>query len=539
MIEVAIVRPGPIQGGMVHPYLRRRAGLEPVTYPSDAVKEVLERTLGVPIFQEQVMQLAVVAAGFTPGEADRLRRAMAAWRRRGGLEPFEQRLKDGMRERGYAEAFADQIYRQILGFGEYGFPESHSASFALLVYVSCWLKCYEPAAFTCALLNSQPMGFYAPSQLVQDAQRHGVEMRPVDVLVSEWDCTLERGAGAAEARKRGPDLGRGSDRGGGHGRPLASDLGSHPHEWGPCSASMAAPFKWGCDRGSVQMPAQSIPVPMPVTGSHLLMEPPFAGTLERGAESQPAIRLGLRMVKGLSEGTAQRLVEARRRLLSESENHESRIASHASRVTHYDFLEDLARAAELNRHDMNALAAAGALASVVGHRRQAVWAVTGIEPRPPVLEDAPILDVTPRLLPPSEGQDLVADYASLGLTLGRHPVALLRPRLDRLRMVTAAQLKQLPHGKLAHAAGIVIGRQRPDTASGVIFVTLEDETGTINVVVWRDVAEKQRRALLASQLLAVYGTLERQGEVVHLIAGKLADHSHLLGQLVARSRDFH
>ena len=451
VIEVAIVRPGPIQGGMVHPYLRRRAGLEPVTYPSDAVKEVLERTLGVPIFQEQVMQLAVVAAGFTPGEADRLRRAMAAWRRRGGLEPFEQRLKDGMRERGYAEGFADQIYRQILGFGEYGFPESHSASFALLVYVSCWLKCYEPAAFTCALLNSQPMGFYAPSQLVQDAQRHGVEMRPVDVLVSEWDSTLE------------------------------------------------------------------------VTK----------------AESQPAIRLGLRMVKELSEDAAQRLVEARRRLLSEPANHESRITSHEARATNHDLFEDLVRAADLSRRDMNALAAAGALASVVGHRRQAVWAVTGIEPRPPVLEGAPILDVTPPLPPPSEGQDLVADYASLGLTLGRHPVALLRPRLDRLRMVTAAQLKQLPHGKHTHAAGIVIGRQRPDTASGVIFVTLEDETGTINVVVWRDVAEKQRRALLASQLLAVYGTLERQGEVVHLIAGKLADHSHLLGRLVAHSRDFH
>ena len=449
VIEVAIVRPGPIQGGMVHPYLRRRAKTERVTYPSDAVKEVLERTLGVPIFQEQVMQLAVVAAGFTPGEADRLRRAMAAWRRRGGLEPFEQRLKDGMRERGYAEAFADQIYRQILGFGEYGFPESHSASFALLVYVSCWLKCYEPAAFTCALLNSQPMGFYAPSQLVQDAQRHGVEVRPVDVLISEWDCTLERGAAP----------------------PSTSTLG-------------------GAER----------------------------------AESQPAIRLGLRMVKGLPETAAERLVEARGRLWGNT--------SHGS-------FEDLTRAAALSRHDMNALAAAGALASIVGHRRQAVWTVTGVEPRPPMLEDAPILDIAPSLSPPSEGQDLVADYANLGLTLGRHPVALLRPRLDRLRMVTAAQLKQLPHGKLTRAAGIVIGRQRPDTASGVIFVTLEDETGMINVVVWRDVAEKQRRALLGSQLLAVHGVLERQGGVIHLIAGKLADQSHLLGRLVAHSRDFH
>jgi error-prone DNA polymerase len=399
-----------------------------------------------------------VAAGFTPGEADRLRRAMAAWRRKGGLEPFEKRLKDGMRERGYAPEFADQIYRQILGFGEYGFPESHSASFALLVYVSCWLKCYEPAAFTCALLNSQPMGFYAPSQLVQDVQRHGVEVRPVDVLVSGWECSLE--------------------------------------------------------------PAQR------------------AGSQARG-EGQPAIRLGLRMVKGLSELAGQRLVDARERLLSDVPSSGEAAASHlaprASRLT----FEDLARAAGLDRHAMNALAAAGALAFITGHRRQAVWAVTGVEPRPPLLDDAPILDITPPLPAPSEGQDLVADYTSLGLTLGRHPVALLRSQLDRLRMVTAAQLKQMPHGKLTRAAGIVIGRQRPDTASGVIFVTLEDETGMINVVVWRDVADKQRRALLGSQLLAVHGVLERQGDVVHLIAGKLADHSRLLGQLVTRSRDFH
>jgi len=487
VIEVAIVRPGPIQGGMVHPYLRRRQGLEPVTYPSEDIRKVLERTLGVPIFQEQVMQLAVVAAGFTPGEADRLRRAMAAWRRKGGLEPFEKHLKDGMRERGYPEQFAEQIYRQILGFGEYGFPESHSASFALLVYVSCWLKRYEPAAFTCALLNSQPMGFYAPSQLVQDAQRHGVRVLPSDVLVSEWDCTLE------------PQCGSSREEGGVRGEE----------------------------------------------------------------QSSPALRLGLRMVKGLSQAAAERLVEARQRLrlspsplLSPTRGEggfalypvqgaswggggdgacSSLLTPHSSRLT----IEDLAHAAGLNRHDMNALAAAGALASISGHRRQAMWDVTGIEPRPPVLRDAPIPDPAAQLGPPTEGQDIVADYASLGLTLGRHPVALLRPRLAKLRMVTAAQLRQLPHGKLARAAGIVIGRQRPDTASGVIFVTLEDETGMVNVVVWRDVAESQRRALLGSQLLAVHGTVERQGEVVHLLAGKLVDHSALLGGLVARSRDFH
>jgi error-prone DNA polymerase len=462
VIEVAIVRPGPIQGGMVHPYLRRRQGLEPVSYPSDAVRGVLERTLGVPIFQEQVMQLAVVAAGFTPGEADKLRRAMAAWRRRGGLEPFEKRLKDGMRSRGYPEAFAQQIYQQILGFGEYGFPESHSASFALLVYVSCWLKRYEPAAFTCALLNSQPMGFYAPAQLVQDAQRHGVEVRPVDVLVSEWDCTLETLS------------------------PLA-----------------------GKGRG------------------------------EGEAKPQPAIRLGLRMVKGFSKDAAEPLIEARRRFLTPHshplpQGERERLTAYISPT-----FESLALAAQLNRHDMNALAAAGALAAITGHRREAAWTVTGIHPRPPVLDEAPIVEDMPRLNAPTEGDDLVADYASLGLTLGRHPVALLRPQLARLRMVTAAELRRMPHGKLTRAAGLVIGRQRPDTASGVIFVTLEDETGMVNVVVWRTVSENQRRALLGSHLMAVHGVIEREGEVVHLVAGKLEDLSALLGRLVTRSRDFH
>jgi len=506
VIEVAIVRPGPIQGGMVHPYLRRRQGLEPVTYPSEDVRSVLERTLGVPIFQEQVMQLAVVAAGFTPGEADKLRRAMAAWRRKGGLEPFEQRLKDGMRARGYPEQFAEQIYRQILGFGEYGFPESHSASFALLVYVSCWLKRYEPAAFTCALLNSQPMGFYAPSQLVQDAQRHGVQVLPPDVLVSGWDCSLE--ASGASSPQPSPAKGEGGGspspqpsppRSGGEGKSYTCAAGKGEHRAReslspPCAYDTPSPSRSGGEgRGE-------------------------------GEASAPAIRLGLRMVKGFSQAAAQRLIEARQRL------------GHS--LAPFSF-EELAHAAQLNRHDVNALAAAGTLASIAGHRRQAVWTVAGIEPRPPVLRDAPIVETAPRLAAPTESEDIVADYASLGLTLGRHPVALLRPRLSRLRMVSAAQLRELPHGKLASAAGLVIGRQRPDTASGVIFVTLEDETGMINVVVWRDVAERQRRPLLGSHLLAVHGTVERQGDVIHLVAGKLVDHSVLLGRLVARSRDFH
>lgn len=384
------------------------------------------------------MQLAVVAAGFTPGESDRLRRSMAAWKRKGGLEHFEKRLVDGMRERGYEEQFARQIYKQILGFGEYGFPESHAASFALLVYVSSWLKCYEPAAFTCALLNSQPMGFYSPSQLTQDLRRHNGSILAADVCVSEWECTLEY----AEAYT-----------------------------------------------------AESSP-------------------------SSPALRLGLCMVKGLSEVAGKKVVAAR--------------ASGA-----FADVDDLARRAELNRHDMEALAAAGALANLSGHRRNALWDVSGVERMPPLLADSAIDEVPPTLIAPSEGEDIVADYASLGLTLGRHPLALLRERLQRQHMLTAAELRELPHGRIARVTGLVTGRQRPGTASGVTFVTLEDETGMVNVIVWRDLAERQRKELLRSNLLTVYGTLERAGEVVHLIAGRLRDQSALLGKLTTRSRDFH
>jgi error-prone DNA polymerase len=417
VIEVAIVRPGPIQGGMVHPYLRRRRGLEPVTYPSPEVKRVLERTLGVPIFQEQVMELAMVAAGFTPGEADRLRRSMAAWKRRGGLEHFEAKLKTGMEENGYSAQFADAIYRQILGFGEYGFPESHSASFALLVYVSSWLKCHHPAAFCAALLNSQPMGFYAPSQLVQDARRHGVEVRPPDVNASAWDCTLEDGA----------------------------------------------------------------------------------------------LRLGLRMVSGLAEAQGHRIAEGKP----------------------YAAVSDL----KLNRKDLRCLAAAGALQSLAGHRRLAHWAAAGAQRRAPL--DAPAAERLPLLAAPREGEDIAADYASLGLTLGRHPLALLRGRLQNLKLTNAEGLHGLPHGSMARTAGLVTCRQRPDTASGVVFVTLEDETGNVNVVVWRNLGERQKAELLGARLLGVQGVIERDGDVVHLVARRLTDYSRLLGRLAAPSRDFH
>jgi error-prone DNA polymerase len=417
VIEVAIVRPGPIQGGMVHPYLRRRRKEEPATYPSAAVEQVLGRTLGVPIFQEQVMQLAMVAAGFTPGEADRLRRSMAAWKKRGGLEHFEGKLKEGMQRHGYSAAFADGLYRQILGFGEYGFPESHAASFALLVYVSSWLKCHHPAAFCAALLNSQPMGFYAPAQLVQDARRHGVAVRPPDVNVSEWDCTLE------------------------------------------------------------------------------------------GA----ALRLGLRMVGGLSEVAGKALAAGKP----------------------YQSVFDLA----LNRKDLRALAAAGALQSLAGHRRMAHWAAAGAARRAPL--DIPMMETLPALAAPSEGAEIVADYASLRLTLGRHPLALLRSHLRKRGLLPSEEMHKLAHGSTARVAGLVTCRQRPDTASGVVFVTLEDETGNINVVVWNRLVERQRRELLGARLLGVHGSIERDGEVVHLVARRLVDYSALLGSLETASRDFH
>jgi len=413
------------------------------------------------------MQLAIVAAGFTPGESDHLRRSMAAWRRKGGLEHFEQRLVSGMLARGYQREFAERIYQQILGFGEYGFPESHSSSFALLVYVSSWIKRHEPAAFLAGLLNSQPMGFYAPSQLVQDARRHGVEVLPVDAAVSDWDCNLAS--------------------------PSPSPF---PHPM---------PFSQG-EKGISNLPS-------PLGRG--------AGVRDgEGMTGAPAVRLGLRMISGFSEIAAERIVTARRERA-------------------FDSVEDLARRARLDRRDLKLLASAGALRSLSDHRRLAHWEVAGVERATPVLSGAPIEEPLPQLAPPGEAEELVADYASLGLTLGRHPLALLRPRLTRMRLATAAELRGLPHGRPARAAGIVVGRQRPDTASGVIFVTLEDETGSVNVIVWRNLADRQRRELLGSRLMGVHGTLEREGEVVHLIAKRLVDHSELLGALQTSSRDFH
>jgi len=447
VIEVALVRPGPIQGGAVHPYLNRRQGKEPIDYPK-GLDAALKRTLGVPVFQEQCMQIAIIAAGFTPGEADGLRRAMAAWKRKGGLGKYQDRLLSGMAERGYEPDFAQRVVEQVKGFSSYGFPESHAASFALLVYASCWIKRHHPAEFLAALLNSQPLGFYSPSQLVQDAVRHGVEVRAVDVMESDWDCTLE--------------------------------------EQGFDSLS-----PW--ERAGVRAAPES---------------------------TLPAVRLGFRMVSGLSHDEAQRLVSAREEAA-------------------FTDSEDLARRANLDKQAMQQLAAADALQSLSGHRRQQVWDAAALKAPPALLKEAPIEEDTLDLPEAPEGEAIVCDYASLGLTLRRHPLALLRERLQARRFMTAEALKDAPDGRLVRACGIVTGRQQPGTSKGVVFVTLEDETGVVQVIVWKALRERQRSALTRSRLMAVHGVWQREGEVCNLIAGHLEDLTPLLGRLATESRDFH
>ena len=460
VVQVAIVRPGPIQGGMVHPYLHARArqrrlvraghrGPFPLEYPQLA--NALERTLGVPIFQEQVMQIAIDGAGFTPGEADDLRRSMAAWKRKGGVHRFEDKFKQGLLARGYPQAFADQLFQQILGFGEYGFPESHAHSFALLAYASSWLKRHEPACFLAALLNAQPMGFYAPAQLVQDARRHGVRVLPVDVTRSDVPCTLEE--------------------------PLA--------------------------------PVPGVQVP------------------------QPAVRLGLCMVANLGAEAAARLVQARQ-------------------AQPFTSTEDLALRARLGRPDLQALAAADALHALSGHRRQQMWdaagqTATGLH-APPLLQGTPVHEAPLALPAAPEGEDIVFDYAATGLTLRRHPLALLRERLQRRGVATALQLRAVPHGRRVRACGIVTVRQRPGSAKGTMFVTLEDETGPVNVIVWPALIERWRPALLRARLLAVEGVWQTTGApgtptaVRHLVLQRCKDVTPLLGRLAQAldgSRDFH
>ena len=476
VVQVAIVRPGPIQGGMVHPYLqareRRRHG-QPLELEKPELEAALARTLGVPIFQEQVMQIAMIAAGFGPGMADDLRRSMAAWKRKGGVHRFERPLIGGMEARGYRTEFAQAIFQQMLGFGEYGFPESHAHSFALLSYASSWLKCHEPACFLAALLNSLPMGFYSASQLVQDARRHGVRVLPIDVLASHWDCTLE----------------------------------------GPLAA----------------VPGVALP--------------------------QPAVRLGLRLVSGLATAAGQRLVQIRQAL------HDAAVASKPGAApapalapefvpaTCFTSTEDLALRAQLSQQDLQALAAADALASLSGHRRQQMWDAAAQHTAPALWRDVPVHEVPLALPAAHEGEEIVFDYAATGLTLRRHPLALLRPRLARWRLQTALQLHSAPNGRKVRACGIVTMRQRPGTAKGTMFVTLEDETGPVNVIVWPALVEHWRQPLLGARLLAVEGVWQcsphgpdGQAVVRHLVAQRFKDLTPLLGrmaQALQGSRDFH
>ena len=436
IVQVAIVRPGPIQGGMVHPYLRRRMGRETPTYPSPGVEAILKQTLGVPLFQEQVMEL-VIHAGYSACEADNLRRSMAAWRRGGDMESHRVRIRDLMRGQGYDDTFIEQIFEQIKGFGSYGFPQSHAASFAKLVYASCWLKRHEPAAFACALLNAQPMGFYSPSQIIQDAkrgspERASVQVLPIDVQYSAVDYTL------VDARD---------------------------------------------------------------------------------AQAQPDIRVGLRAINGLSTRQAEAIVAARMQ-------------------APFRDVADLCRRTGLDARARHLLAEAGALRSLVGHRNEGRWAMWGIEKPMPLLDHSPAEEVV-QLAAPDCVEETTADYRSMGLTLEKHPMALLRRMLDRQRVLSSRTLQQRAHGGYVRVAGLVTMRQRPSTAKGTTFVTLEDEFGLVNVVVWPAHAMRQRRELLASNLMVVYGRWEKIDGVCHVIAGQLQDQSELLGRLRIESRDFH
>jgi error-prone DNA polymerase len=429
VIEVAIVRPGPIQGDMVHPYLRRRNGEEDVVYPNEAIREVLRKTLGVPLFQEQAMRLAVVAAGFTPGEADSLRRAMGAWRRPGIIEQFRQKLIEGMLARGLSQQFAEQVFNQIRGFGEYGFPESHAASFALLVYVSAWLKCHYPDAFCAALLNSQPMGFYAPAQLVRNARDHGVEVLGVDVNRSAWDCDLEMG-----------------------------------------------------------------------------------------------LRLGLRQILGLPEAHG-RAIEAARRwgpFLS---------------------ITDFARRIGLGPAVISRLAAADAFVSLELDRRGALWQALAVEPPShdlPLLKSLPPEDdplVPLPQMPPQE--EVFADYRTTSLSLREHPIAFHREWLTSQRILPAAELVNTPNGRMVRVAGLVLVRQRPGTAKGITFVTIEDETGAANLIIRPDVWQKFYRAARTASALVAHGRLQHQNDVIHVLVTKLEDLSEQIRGMRSQSRDFH
>jgi len=624
VIEVAIVRPGPIQGNMVHPYLRRRNGEEPVTYPSEALRQVLQKTLGVPLFQEQAMRVAMVGAGFTADEADKLRRAMAAWRRNGSIDAFRQKIIDGMLKNGYTREFAEQCFLQIRGFGEYGFPESHAASFALLVYASAWIKRYYPAAFCAALLNSQPMGFYAPAQIVRDAREHGVEVRPVDVNFSEWDCTLE-GSGFGvqgsvarndEARNPKPESMTNDEV------RMAKGESDTRHEGTEARRH----------EGRERLPAHS---GLSTQDSALRKaegtEPRRQGGGDKGEERHEGteaienrkskienpLRLGLRLIRGLRRDHANQVVAARQK------------------IGQFTSIPQFQRVTALPRHVIRRLAEADAFASLGLTRRQALWQAMELDDRQlPLFDDAAVEgsgfgvqgsveesdkatqrrsdegrgfgvrgsgfsgrtsqhsglrtqhcaghgggsdEATKRrsdggsgwiadspdsienrkskienphhsglsthhspLLPPMPlAQEVMTDYATAGLSLKQHPIALVRPTLDEMGIATAQQIRDIPHGTWVRVAGLVLIRQRPGTASGIVFETIEDETGIVNLIVRPDVYERYRPAARHAALLRADGRIERQGQVVHVMVRRMFDLSHLIQGHRHTSRDFH
>jgi error-prone DNA polymerase len=478
VIQVAIVRPGPIQGDMVHPYLRRREGIEQVDYPTPELRRVLEKTLGVPLFQEQAMQVAIVCAGFTPSEADALRRSMATFKFTGGVHHFHDKMVAGMMDRGYTREFAEKTFSQIEGFGSYGFPESHAASFALIAYASAWMKCHHPDVFCCALLNAQPMGFYAPAQIVRDARLHGVEVRPVCIIASAWDCTLE----AAEGTLKAPDC-----------------------------------------------------------------------TLEAAGQRSLAVRLGLRMAKGLAHTHAGEIVARRN-------------------DAPYRSVEDLWRRAHVPVAALERLAEADAFATLGLDRRQALWAIRGLSDarlplfdsrhgapprhggRTPAIHDLPSdiqeshewrtsarhdTEEPPVPLPPmTAGREVVEDYRATSLSLRRHPVSFLRADLTAQRIVRCADLANVRNGQHLTVAGVVLVRQRPGSARGVLFITIEDETGHANLIVWPSVFDRQRRLVLTASMLSCHGKVQREGEVIHVVAAHLADLSALLRSVGQRNDDF-
>jgi len=490
VIEVAIVRPGPIQGGMVHPYLRRRNGEEAVTYPNDAIKEALKRTLGVPLFQEQAMRLAVVAAGFTPGEADQLRRAMGAWRHNGDITRFRAKLIQGMKANGLPESFAERCFEQISGFGEYGFPESHAASFALLVYASAWLKRYHPAAFCASILNSLPMGFYLPAQLVRDAREHGVTVLRVDINYSGYDCRLEEATEQSRATER-------------HGRPAAAgDEATKVRKENPSSD----PSSWGI--------------------------------------GGPAVRLGMRLVRGISRAQVESIEQAQREhpFTSVADLARRSGASRATlaRLAAADAMQSLGRP---DSSEPRALARADSRRKTAPNpgldRREALWQVLALGDDPPMFDGHEPIETKVELPKESLGQTVVADYETVGLSLNAHPISLLRTNLRHLNVQPAKALKHARQGQWMKVAGLVLVRQRPGTAKGIVFCTMEDETGTANLIIRPNIYEKYRATAYGAAALVAEGRVEREGQVIHLQVSRLSNLSSALAKLPSMSRDFH